>query len=49
MGKIRGIFDLENGVTDVIFRLEHRVCRTISGLITGLGEEMVAELQVSTC
>lgn len=49
MGRVRGMFDLEKGVTAVIFRLEHRVCRTISGLITGLGEEMVAELQVSTC
>lgn len=49
MGRIRGIFDLDHGVPAAVFQLEFAVCRPINGLITGLGEEMVAERQECTC
>lgn len=42
MGGIAGVFDLEHGVPAAVFQPKHRVCGPISGLITGLGEEMVA-------
>lgn len=49
IGRIAGVFDLECGLPAAVFGLEHRVCGPISGLITGSGEEMVAQLHESAC
>lgn len=49
MGRRAGVFNLECGIPATVFGLEHRVCGPISGLITGLGEEMVVQLHESTC
>ena len=49
IGRTAGACGLEHGVSAAVFGLLHRLCGPINGLITGLGEEMVAELHESSC